>query len=125
VEAYRTHYRWDAGLTVRDWRYIVRICNIDKSDLSIVYTSGAFSGSSANLPSLLFQAMRLVPNLAAGRPAFYLSREMLTAVGQQTAASVQNSTLVTEMVGGKLVTSFHGIPLRQVDALAPDEAEVT
>ena len=125
MEAYRTHYRWDAGLTVRDWRYIVRIPNIDKSNLSNVYTAGAFSGSSANLPDLMFQAMSLVPNLAAGRPAFYMSRDIITRVRQQTASAVQNSTLTTENVGGKLVTSYHGIPLRRVDALAADEAALT
>lgn len=28
AEMYRTHYRWDVGFSVRDWRYIVRIANI-------------------------------------------------------------------------------------------------
>ena len=32
-QGYRTHYKWDAGLTVRDWRHAVRIANIDVSDL--------------------------------------------------------------------------------------------
>ena len=31
-EAYRTHFKWDAGLTLRDWRYVVRIANVDMSD---------------------------------------------------------------------------------------------
>jgi hypothetical protein len=124
MEAYRTHYRWDAGLTVRDWRYIVRIANIDRSLLSATYTSGAFS-SGAHIPDLMFQSMRLVPNLSMGRPAFYMSRDILTWVGRQTAAAVQGSTLTTDMVGGKLVESFHGIPMRRVDALAGNEAALT
>lgn len=124
MEAYRTHYRWDAGITVRDWRYIVRICNIDKSLLTRVYTAGTFA-TGANLPDLMFQAMRLVPNLAMGRAAFYASRDICTWIGRQTAASVQNSTLTTENVGGKFVERFHGIPLRRVDALAADEALVS
>ena len=33
-EAYRTHYRMDAGLCLRDWRYVVRIANIDKCALT-------------------------------------------------------------------------------------------
>ena len=28
-EGYRTHYKWDVGLTLRDWRYAVRIANVD------------------------------------------------------------------------------------------------
>ncbi len=32
-EGYRTHYKWDNGLALRDWRYVVRIANIDVSNL--------------------------------------------------------------------------------------------
>lgn len=124
MQAYRTHYRFDAGLVVRDWRYVVRICNIDKSRLSAVYTSGAFS-TGAHLPDLMFQAMRRVPSLNAGRPAFYMSRDMLTWLGRQTSAATQGSTLRSEMVGGELVETFHGIPLRRVDALSGDETDLT
>ena len=123
AEMYRTHYRFDAGLTLRDWRYVVRIPNIDKSLLSTTYTSGAFA-SGAHLAELMFQAMELVPNLNAGRPAFYMSRTMRTTLRQQVAAAVQNSTLTSDMVGGKLVQAFDGIPLRRVDALAADETRV-
>ena len=124
MEAYRTHYKWKAGLTVRDWRYVVRIANIDKSLLSRVYTSGAFS-TGAHIPDLMFQALKLVPNLSAGRPAFYMSRDMITWLGRQTAAATQGSTLVSENVGGKMVTTYHGVPVRRVDALAADEAALT
>lgn len=126
MEAYRSHYRWDVGLTVRDWRYIVRIANIDKSDLVNVFTSGTFS-SGANLPDLMFQAMRLVPNMSMGRPAFYMSRDMATWIARQTAASVHQSTLTTTQVGGEMgfTEMFHGVPIRRCDALSADEAQVT
>jgi hypothetical protein len=124
MEAYRTHYRWDAGLSVRDWRYIVRISNIDKSLLTETFTSGVFS-SGANLPSLMFQAMDLIPNLSAGRPAFYMSRDIKTWVRRQSAAAVHLSTLTMENVGGGMVESFHGIPLRRCDSLSADEAALT
>lgn len=119
MEAYRTHYRLDAGLTVRDWRYVVRIANIDKSDLTVDAASGA------NLPNLMFEAMSIIPNLSFGRPAFYMSRDIMTKVRQQTVNAVSSSTLTTDMVGGKMLTSFQGIPMRRVDALSADEAEVT
>lgn len=119
MEAYRTHYRWDAGLSVRDWRYVVRIANIEKSAL----TKDAATG--ADLPDLMFQAMRLIPNLNAGRPAFYMSRDTATWLGRQTANLTLNSTLTMENVGGKMVERFHGIPVRRVDALAADEALVS
>ena len=127
MQAYRTHYRWDVGLTVRDWRYIVRIPNIDKSNLSAVFNAGVFSGSSANLPDLMFQAMRKVPNLGAGRPAFYMSRDMASMLARQMAAmGLQNFTTANEAGGAMRWTeSFKGIPIRRVDAISADEALVS
>lgn len=126
MEAYVTHYRWDVGLTVRDWRYIVRICNIDKSNLTKVFTAGTFSGSSANLPDLMFQAMRLVPNLNGGRPVFYASRDILSWVARQKAAMGLSSYAVSDTVAGdrRWTEEFNGIPMRRVDALSADEARV-
>lgn len=118
MEAYRTHYRWDAGLSVPDWRYVVRIANIDKSALT------ADAATGANLPDKMFEAMNLIPNLGMGRPAFYMSRHVLTKLRQQSANLTKNSTLSVDMVGGKMVTSFQGIPIRRCDALAADEARV-
>lgn len=128
MQAYRTHYRWDAGLTVRDWRFIVRIANIDKSALTTAFTSGTHTFSSgANLTDLMFQAMRLVPNLNMGRPVFYMSRDIATWVSRQTAALGNSNVVTAENVSGDMrwTERFHGIPMRRVDALAADEAQVT
>lgn len=119
MQGYRTHYRWDAGLVVRDWRYVVRIANIEKSALL------ADAASGANLPNLMFEAIERIPNLSMGRAAFYMSRDMRTKVRQQSTSAVKNSTLTIENVGGVSVMSFQGIPMRRVDALATDEALVT
>lgn len=119
MEAYRDHYRWDLGLTVRDWRYVVRICNIDKSLLTVDVSTGA------NLTDLLFQAMERVPNLGSGRPAFYMPRDVRTMVRRQMADKVKNSTLTFEDVGGRKTMLFQDVPLRRVDAMAADEARVT
>ena len=121
MEAYRTHYRWDVGLTVRDWRYIVRIPNIDRSDLAIAH------GSGANLPDLFFQAMRRIPNLNAGRPTFYMSRDVATMVARQVAVDGASSFLTSESNAGDMrwTEKFHGIPMRRVDSLAGNEALVT
>ena len=118
MEAYRTHYRWDAGLTVRDWRYVVRIPNIDKSKLTVTAATGA------NLPDLMFQAMERIPNMALGRAAWYMNRTLITKLRQQHTNGVSNSTLTMENLGGTMITSFHGVPIRRTDALAADEAQV-
>jgi len=124
MEAYRTHYRWDAGLTVRDWRYVVRIANIDVAAISATYTAGAFS-AGPDLPDLMFQAMTQVPNLNFGRPVFYMSRAMLNGLRRQVSAKVQNSTLQVEQVGGIMTEMYHGVPIRRVDALASTETVVS
>ena len=118
MQAYRTHYRWDAGLTVRDWRYVVRIANIDKSALV------KDAGSGADLPDLMFQAMTLIPNLSLGRAAFYMSRNTMSFVRRQATNATSGSTLTIDNVGGKMTTHFSGIPLRRCDSLSADEATV-
>ncbi len=117
--AYVTHYRFDAGLTVRDWRYVVRIANIDKSDR----TKDAATGP--DLPDLMFQAMELVPNLSLGRASFYMDRTMRTFLRRQSSGKLINSTLTVGQEGGIPVMGFHEVPVRRCDALAADEAQIT
>ena len=118
MEAYRTHYRWDTGLSVRDWRYIVRIANIDISDL----TGDASAG--ADLVDLMTQALELVPNLNMGRPAFYMNRKVRSFLRRQIKNQVNNSTLTTETVAGKRVVDFDGVPVRRCDAILNAETLV-
>lgn len=126
MEAYVTHYRWDAGLTLKDWRYVVRIANIDKGDLTREYVDGEFV-TGVNLPDLMFQAMRKVPNLNSGRPVFYMSRDMATWVARQKAAMGQWSYVTDASVVGTQgwTENFQGIPIRRVDVLSADESAVS
>jgi hypothetical protein len=110
MQAYRSHYRWDAGITVRDWRYIVRIPNIDKSLLTADVSTGA------NLTDLMVRAIELIPNLSAGRPAFYVSRLLRSTLRRQIINNVKNSSLTMDTVAG--------IPVRRTDAISADEALV-
>lgn len=119
MEAYRTHYRWDCGLSVRDWRYVVRICNIDKSDL----TKNASAG--ADLIDLMTQAIEMIPSLGLGRPVFYTSRTIRSFLRRQIMNKTVQSTLTMDTVAGKKVVAFDGIPVKRVDALAADEALVS
>lgn len=126
AQAYRTHFKWDAGLVVRDWRFLVRIANIDKSLLTNVFTSGTFS-SGANLPDLLFQAMRKIPSLSMGRASIYCSRDIATWVARQSLAIGREGLLSSDKAtpDSRFTEYFHGIPMRRVDALAADEAAVS
>lgn len=119
MRVYGTHFRWDAGLAVRDWRAVVRIANIEMSDLVVSAGSGAY------LTDLMVQAVERVHNLNAGRPVFYMSRTLRTWLRRQIINKTVSSTLTQENQAGKLQMSFDGIPIRRVDRLAVNEALLT
>ena len=116
-QAYRSHYRWDCGLSVRDWRYVVRV-NFDAENL----TKDASSGP--NLIDLLSQATELLPSLSGCRPVFYGNRNTLSFLKRQIANKVAAATLTMETVGGKHVTMFEGIPFKRCDSITNTEAGV-
>lgn len=115
-QGYRTHYKWDNGLTLRDWRYVVRIANIDVSDLSV-------PASAANIVTQMVKALHRVPNLKMGRAAFYMNRTVAQALDLQSLdkASLALSVKETE---GEWWTAFRGIPIRETDAILETEARV-
>jgi hypothetical protein len=117
MEAYRTHYRWDCGLSVRDWRYVVRI-NFDLED---IVASGA---TGPVLDSLMRKAMRRIPSLGMGRPAFYANRDTLDAIDDQAANKGTLAFKTVEDAQGKLVNKFLGVPIRRVDALLSTESGI-
>lgn len=117
MQGYRSHYRWDCGLSVSDWRYAVRV-QFDAEDL----TKNAASGP--DLIDLLSQATELLPSLNGCTPVFYGNRNSLSFLKRQIANKVAASTLTMETVGGKHVTMFEGIPFRRCDAITNTEAGV-
>lgn len=116
-QGYRTHYKWDMGFTLRDWRYVVRIANIDISDL----TKNAASG--ADLIDLMIQALELIPNMGMGRAAFYCSRTVRSFLRRQIL-NKNNVNLTFENVAGKKILAFDGVPVRKTDSLLETEAAV-
>lgn len=112
MEAYRTHYRWDVGLCVRDWRYVVRIANIDTSGLTSTGTTGT------KLIDCMLQAVERVPNLKMGRPAFYCNRTVRTFLRRQLAEKLPEQMDSTTL-------KIAGVPVRRVDAILNTEAVVS
>ena len=117
MEAYRTHYRWDAGLTIRDWRYFVRIANIDRSNTTVDAATGA------NLPALMFEAVNRVPNLN-GRAAWYMDRGLIASFVAICAPAPRTRPSSPRTSAARSPPSWLGIPIRRVDVLSPDESLV-
>lgn len=119
MEAYRTHYCWKVGLTVRDWRYVVRI-QFDSSTLT-----GDLTGGSADLVDLMAQAVEVPPNLNMGNTVMYCNRRTKSFLRRQIVEKVSNSTLSMDSVGGKHQMMFDGIPIRRVDSILNTETTVS
>lgn len=116
MEAYRTHYRWDCGLTVRDWRQIVRIANIDVSELGTI-------ANTKNIINWMVQAAERVDNLNAGRPVFYMNRTIREKLRLGILEKISNN-LTWETVAGKRVMTFDDIPVKRVDQILKTESRV-
>jgi len=118
LEMYKTYYAWDVGLAVPDWRFGVRIANVDQTLL----TKDAASG--ADIIDLMTQALELAQNLTDGEPFFLVNRKVRQFLRRQIVAKVKSSTLTMEMVAGKRVMMFDEVPVARTDALLNTEARV-
>ena len=117
AQMYRSHYRWDCGLTLRDWRYVVRIANIDVSDLGTL-------ANTKNLITWMIQAAERIPSFGAGWAAFYCNRTIREKLRLGILEKVA-SNLTFESVAGKRVMTFDEIPVMRTDALLNTEAVVS
>jgi len=115
-QGYRTHYKWEIGLTVRDWRYAVRIANID-------WSATINDTSAPDLVKFMIEAIEIVHNLNMGTPVFYMRREIRTALRNQIRTD-SNVQLTVDTVAGKRVVSFDEVPVKRVDQLLSTEAQV-
>ena len=116
MQAYRSHFKWSCGLLVKDWRYVVRIANVDQDTILT---------ATPSLHEHMFQAIDLIPSMNMGKACFYMSRDIRTGLRIRSSREVKQSTLEVENVGGTPVMSFQGIPIRRVDALAKNETAVS
>lgn len=120
MRAYQDHFKWDVGVVVEDWRYAVRIANLDMSAL-------VANVSAADITSLMVLAIDRLPTGAtgSGNPVFYMNRTMRSRLRMQRRDDViAGGGLTYSVVDGKPVYDFDGIPVKIVDALLETEARV-
>ncbi len=132
-QAYRDHFKWEVGLCLRDWRYVVRLANIDVTQLTGV--------SAANLINLIIRGLYRMPTAPSqataiqtsdtpevranmGRVYIYCNRIVRTYLDLQ-AMNKTNVLLRLEEYNGKVITTFRGIPIRTCDAILSNEATVS
>jgi hypothetical protein len=124
LRAYREQFIWRAGIAVPDWRSVVRIANIDVSDL-VADTAGA----TVKLIEYMSRAIdRIGPT--DGKMVFYASRTVKSILRVQALNKSTNALSIEggltqfgqAVPGGDL--RFLGIPVRTVDAILGTEAVV-
>jgi len=119
MRAFQDQFVWKMGLCVKDWRYVVRIANIDTGNLIA-------NSSPANITTSMIKAIHRIPNLNACKPIFYMNRSVFEYLDLQRRAEViTGGQLNYELVDGKAIYMFRGIPVKIVDQLTITEAVVS
>ena len=135
-QALVSHYQWKNGLVVKDWRYAVRVANIDVSNLT-------GESSAANLVKLMTKALWRLPSWNNIRPCFYANRtvyEMLmiqalnaSGGGVGAAGAVANSIAGNLSIRDSLnqfgttqrTLMFMGFPMRVCDQILNTETLIS
>lgn len=127
-QAARSLFQWDSGLVVKDWRYVVRIANIDISDW-VGVTGTQASTAATNLIKLMIRAIARIPNFSMGRAAFYANRSIQEGLMIQALEKSNNAlgikAAITQFGTTMNQVEFLGIPIRRVDGLGVAETLIT
>lgn len=123
--AYQDHYQWKCGIALRDWRYVVRIANIDTSAM-IADTAG----TSVKLIEYMSRAIDRFPMFGNCRPVFYMNRTAFSILRVQAMNKSSNCLSIEQgldqfgnPISGGL--AFMGIPIRRVDAILANEDTIS
>lgn len=127
--AYCTDFKWQVGLMVRDWRYIVRLANINPTEL--INGTGMGQGNvktGNNLLTTLSMALGLIPRSGKAQIKMYMNGDVqagLNAVAARTHADVIKYMDATKEFGApESWSSFLGVPMRRVDQIKNGETQV-
>ena len=113
-------FTWHIGMSVKDWRYVSRVANVDVSSME--------AGSVA-LYDFMRKAYYKLQNrrVAGGKIAIYCNRDVLEALDALATNAGASDSFVrlksTEIEGAEVLT-YRGIPIRETDAILNNEARV-
>jgi hypothetical protein len=119
--AYVTKFQWKIGLSVLDYRHVIRICNVDVSDLT------ADAASGADLISLLIDAYYSRPTITFGETmakTFVYCNPTIAKFLHKQALVPTNVALTIDTVAGKPIVNVLGAPVHVCDNIIEAEAKV-
>ena len=111
-------YTWKCGLALRDWRAVVRICNLDSTKLSLRKGESGF----IDLQALTIRAKNMMPPHLRDRAVWYCNQDVLMALELQATDAGNVHLVYGEYFASKAVPNLHGRPIRQCDAILSTEA---
>lgn len=125
MRAYQNRFQWKAGIALPDWRYVVRIANIDTSAM-IADTAG----STIKLIEYMSRSLDKLPSLTDCKPAFYMNRTVASILRVQSlnksSAALSIRPALTQFGGpGSVGMDFLGVPIRITDQLLGNEAQIS
>lgn len=115
------YFVWHMGLAVTDWRYVVRIPNIDVSELA---------AGNVDVYGLLRSAYYKFEGRKrpGGKNVIYCNaevKEAMDSLASNAGSSDNFIRLVPKELQGKEIDTWRGIPVREVDAILNNETAVT
>ncbi len=126
-QALRTLYQWKNGIAVKDWRYAVRICNINVTDL-VGQSATQAATAATQIINLMSRSLDRPPTLSMGKAVFYANRTVYSmlrvAALNKSNAALSIESALTQFGTPYSLTRFLGVPLRKVDQLLNTEARV-
>lgn len=111
-EAYRTHYKWQVGTTLDDWRGCARVCNINTASID-----------GEKLIQAMIDAKNAIEAKYIARTKIYCTREIMTAL-EKAALEKSSSALSIVQAANQFKTTFFGIPLEVCDSISTSESQV-
>lgn len=123
MEVFGDRFQFKTGVALKDWRYVVRICNVDVSDLLSLSSTQATTASTQVI-RLMIQALDRVPSLEMGTPVFYCNRKVRSGLAIQ---AMEKSTSALSLSAGarQFSLDFLGVPIKTSDSLLSTEDLVT
>lgn len=129
MQAYVSRFQWKPGLAVKDWRYVVRIANVDTAALFTTASGSQGTATSTNIIKLMARAMDKIPSFGGVKACFYMNRTLYSGLRIQALDRTQGVLDIEKGLSqfGTPMSwlTFQGIPIRKVDALTNNESTIS
>jgi hypothetical protein len=109
---YSDYFKWMTGLSVKNYRYGVRIANI------------AANTAGDTIINTIIDALSVIPTLSACNPRLYVNRKVWAMFLKAAVNKANTNLTVRELENHIPLVTFLGVPVKKIDVLRNDESVV-